>query len=68
MKTIFNLTHHLIVFLIIILPLHAQNPTYEACLMNGIFIYPNHYEFDIYVKRTGSIPFEVYGLQALFNF
>lgn len=53
----------------IILPLLAQNPTYEARLMNDSLVNATTYEFDVYFKRTGSIPFETYGLQLalLFN-
>lgn len=43
--------------------LQAQNPTYEARLLNGVLIMPNQLEFDIYIKRTGTIQFEAYGLQ-----
>lgn len=48
--------------------LRAQNPTYVAYLTNGVITAPNQFEFDIYVKRTGKIPFEVYGLQHCFIF
>lgn len=63
MKKTFVVTTILICVCSIFLPLQAQNPTYEAYLKNGVFTGPNQLEFDIYVKRTGAIPFEVYGLQ-----
>lgn len=47
----------------------AQNPRYEARLVNDSLVAPNVYEFDIFVKRIGDIPLETYGLQValLFN-
>lgn len=48
--------------------LHAQIPTYEAYLINDVQTAPNQYEFDIYVKRIGSVPFEAYGLQCALIF
>ena len=49
--------------------MHAQNPAYEALLVNDYLISPSTYEFEIYVKNTGTVPLEVYGLQIalLFN-
>ncbi len=46
----------------------AQNPSYETKLMNGALVAPNEYEFDIYIKRTGSVAFEAYGLQVALIF
>ncbi len=65
-----KLTLHIILLylLIIILPLNAQNPTYEARLMNDTLTSPNTYEFDIFIKRTGQISFEAYGLQVCLIF
>ena len=39
------------------------SPTFEACLKNDILVAANQYEFDIFVKRTGTVPFEAYGFQ-----
>ena len=46
----------------------AQNPTYESRLMNDILVAANQYEFDIWVKFTGSTNpvtpnLEAYGFQ-----
>jgi len=59
----------IILFAVFVLPMLAQNPTYEARLMNDVLVNPTTYEFDVYFKRTGAIPFETYGLQLalLFN-
>ena len=68
MKTVFNLRLVFLFLCAIIFQLQAQSPTYEARLMNGTYS-SNQLEFDIYIKRTGTILFEAYGLQVclLFN-
>ena len=43
-------------------------PSYEAKLMNDLQVAPNEYEFDIYVRDTNSLPFEVFGLQVCLIF
>ena len=63
MKKNLALTTILICICSIFFPLHAQNPTYEAYLMNEEFISANEFEFDIYIRTYGTIPFEVYGLR-----
>ena len=50
--------------LILTVSLTAQNPTYEARLLNDVKVSANQYEFDIYVKQTGSTPMEAYGIQV----
>jgi len=49
--------------------LNAQAPTYEAILINDVQVSDNQYEFDIYIRRTGTTPFEAFGVQVclLFN-
>ena len=44
--------------------LNSEMPSYEAKLMNDVQISPNEYEFDIFVKHTNTLPFEVFGLQV----
>ena len=62
-KTVFNLRLVLFFLCLITLPILAQNPTYEVYLKNGELMALNQLEFDIYIKRTGAVPFEVYNLQ-----
>jgi hypothetical protein len=38
---------------------YSQKPTYTCSILNDAQIADNIYEFDIYVLRTGSIPFEL---------
>ena len=45
-----------------------MDPTYEARLINDVFISNNQYEFDIYAKQTGTIPFKVHSLQCALTF
>lgn len=49
--------------------IHAQIPSYEARLMNDYLISASSYEFEIYIKNTGTVPFETYGIQVslIFN-
>lgn len=57
-----------ILFVLFALPMLAQNPTYEARLINDSLVNPTTYEFDVYFKRTGATPFETYGLQLALLF
>ena len=56
----------LVLAILIVVPIltFAQDPTYEARLVNDALVAPNQYEFDIYVKRTGTTAFETYGIQV----
>ena len=58
-------TMHIMLLLAVMLSIRtiAQAPTYEARLMNDALSAPNQYEFDIYIKRTGAISYEAYGIQ-----
>ena len=42
----------------------AQNPTYEARLKNDVQVDGKNYEFEIWLFRTGSTPWELGGFQA----
>ena len=68
MKTKLGLKLFLLLLYAFAFSLHAQIPTYEAYLINDVQTAPNQYEFDIYVKRIGSVPFEAYGLQCALIF
>ena len=59
----------LAILLFLSFTIQAQTPSYEARLMNDYLISPSTYEFEIYVKITGTVPLEAYGLQIalLFN-
>ena len=59
----------LAILLFLPLTIQAQTPSYEARLMNDYLISASSYEFEIYVKNTGTIPFEAYGIQVslIFN-
>ncbi len=46
----------------------VAQPIYEAKLMNESLVAPNQYEFDIFVKSTGILPMEAYGLQVCLIF
>ena len=61
---------HFALFILLLIPslTTAQNPTYEARLMNDVQVSANQYEFDIYVKFISSSnpltpTLEAYGFQ-----
>ena len=45
-----------------------DNYSYEAKLLNDVQVLLNQYEFDIYLKQTGSIPIEVHNSQCVLVF
>ncbi len=46
----------------------AQNPSYQLILSHGVLVSSSAYEFDIYIVRTGEIPFELATLQPIMTF
>ena len=67
MKTMINQLTILILFFVPAIAF-GQNPFYEAKLMNDYLVSPNIYEFEIYIKNTGTAPLEAYGLQVALTF
>jgi hypothetical protein len=47
---------------------YAQTPTYQAILANDTLVSSTVYEFDIYILRAGTTPFELAGFQIGLNF
>jgi len=54
--------------LVLDIELLAQNPTYVCVLKNDTLYGNNFYEFDIYIQRTGTTPFELSGCQIGLTF
>ncbi len=50
-----------VVYLIFLLPftLFGQTPTYQCDIRNESFVSANEFQFDIYLSRTGTTPFEL---------
>ncbi|NBP75155.1 MAG: hypothetical protein EBU61_03880, partial [Crocinitomicaceae bacterium] len=46
----------------------AQSPSYKMSIANDILVSPNVYEFDWYVQRTGTTPFELASVQMGLGF
>ncbi|NBW72777.1 MAG: hypothetical protein EBR24_08335, partial [Flavobacteriia bacterium] len=46
----------------------SQVPTYNMMIANDTVISPNVYEFDWYVQRTGTTPFELASVQMGLGF
>jgi predicted secreted protein len=61
-------TAFLILSLLFVRAAYSQTPTYEYRLMNDVQVSPTVYEFDIYLKRTGTVPLEVANTQIGLNF
>jgi len=54
----------ILLFIIVdLIGLRAQNPTYTCDLMNDIQVDSKTYEFDVYLKRTGSVVLEMANIQ-----
>jgi hypothetical protein len=51
----------ILVLMLLMLPLTmlGQQPTYQCDIRNESYVSANVYEFDIYLSRTGSTPFEL---------
>ncbi|GEM_PF-2548509 len=46
----------------------AQNPTYQVILKNDSLLSTTAYEYDVYIQRTGIVPFELATAQLVFTF
>jgi hypothetical protein len=53
--------HRILILLVLLFPLTmlGQSPSYQCDIRNETFVSANVYEFDIYLSRTGSTPFEL---------
>ena len=44
--------------------IYSQDPTYSCDIRNEVFVASNIFEFDLYLTRTGSEPFELAGINT----
>ena len=58
----------LVCIMLMVSTVRAQSPSYKMSIANDILVSPSVYEFDWYVQRTGTTPFELASVQMGLGF